>query len=44
MDLNINSKVISVPCYDIFQNQSNNYKDEILGINTFKEFCIQKHR
>ena len=36
MDLNINSKVISVPCYDIFQNQSNNYKDEILGINTFK--------
>ena len=34
--LNINSKVISVPCYDLFQNQSENYKNEILGIDTFK--------
>ncbi len=33
---NINSKVISVPCYDIFQNQSVNYKNEILGKDTFK--------
>ena len=33
---NINSKVISVPCYDIFQNQSENYKNEILGKDTFK--------
>ena len=35
-NLNINSKVISVPCYDLFQNQTENYKDEILGKNTFK--------
>ena len=34
--LNINSKVISVPCYDLFQNQTENYKDEILGKDTFK--------
>ena len=34
--ININSKVISIPCYDIFQNQTNSYKDEILGKNTFK--------
>jgi len=36
MGLNINSKVISVPCYDLFQNQTENYKDEILGKDTFK--------
>ncbi len=35
-NLNINSKVISVPCYDLFQNQTDNYKDEILGKDTFK--------
>ena len=35
-NLNINSKVISVPCYDLFQNQTENYKDEILGKDTFK--------
>ena len=34
--LSINSKVISVPCYDIFQNQTENYKDEILGKDTLK--------
>ena len=34
--LNINSKVISVPCYDLFQNQTENYTDEILGKDTFK--------
>ncbi len=34
--LNIDSRVISVPCYDIFQNQTENYKDEILGKDTFK--------
>ena len=35
-DLSINSKVISVPCYDLFQNQTENYKDEILGKDTLK--------
>ena len=34
--LDINSKVISVPCYDLFQNQTENYKDEILGKDTLK--------
>ena len=34
--LSINSKVISVPCYDLFQNQTENYKDKILGKNTLK--------
>jgi len=34
--LNINSKVISVPCYDLFRNQNENYIDEILGKDTFK--------
>jgi len=33
---NINSKVISVPCYDLFQNQTEDYKDEILGKDNFK--------
>ncbi len=36
IDLNIKSKVISVPCYDLFQNQTENYKDDILGKDTFK--------
>ena len=34
--LNIDTKVISVPCFDIFQNQDENYKDEVLGKDTFK--------
>ena len=34
--LNISSKVISVPCFDIFDKQNENYKKEILGENTFK--------
>ncbi len=34
--MNINSKVISIPCYDIFQNQTESYKDEMFGKNTFK--------
>ena len=34
--LSINSKVISVPCYDLFQNKTENYKDEILGKDTLK--------
>ena len=34
--LNINSKVISVPCYNLFQNQSEDYKNKILGSDTFK--------
>jgi len=32
----INSKVISVPCYDLFRNQNENYKNEVLGKDTFK--------
>ena len=35
-DSNINSNVISVPCYDLFDKQNQSYKDEILGKNTFK--------
>jgi len=34
--LSINSKVISVPCYDLFQNQTESYKDEVLGKDTLK--------
>ena len=34
--MNIDSKVISVPCYDLFQNQTNDYKNDILGKDTFK--------
>ena len=34
--MGINSKVISIPCYDIFQNQTESYKDEMFGKNTFK--------
>ena len=33
---NIDTKVISVPCYDIFNKQKEDYKKEILGENTFK--------
>ncbi len=33
---NINSKVISIPCYDIFQNQTESYKDATFGKNIFK--------
>tara|TARA_B100000700_G_scaffold146977_1_gene163808 strand:- start:5421 stop:7403 length:1983 start_codon:yes stop_codon:yes gene_type:complete len=35
-DINISSKVISVPCYDLFLNQTENYKNEVLGKDTFK--------
>ena len=35
-DLNINSKVISIPCYDLFENQTENYKNEISEKDTFK--------
>ena len=35
-DLNINSKVISVPCYDLFQNQTEDYRNQVLGKDTFK--------
>ena len=34
--ININSKVISVPCYDLFKNQNENYKNDIVGENSFK--------
>ena len=33
---NIDTKVISVPCYDIFNKQKEDYKKEILGEKTFK--------
>ena len=36
-NLNINSKVISIPCFDLFQNQTEDYKDEIIG-KYFKNF------
>ena len=35
-NINIDSKVVSVPCYDIFQSQSDEYKNAILGKNSFK--------
>ena len=34
--LGINSKVVSVPCYDLFQDQTNDYKEETLGKNNLK--------
>ena len=34
--ININSKVISIPCHDIFQKQTESYKDAVFGKNTFK--------
>ena len=34
--LNINSKVISVPCFDLFDKQTQDYKEQLLGTNTFK--------
>ena len=34
--LNMDSKVISVPSLDLFQNQTESYKEEILGKDTFK--------
>ena len=33
---NISAKVISVPCYDIFNKQKEDYKKEVLGENSFK--------
>ena len=35
-NLNINSNVISIPCYDLFENQSEEYKNQILGRDNFK--------
>ena len=34
--LNINSKVVSVPCFDLFDKQSKDYKEQLLGANAFK--------
>ena len=34
--LNISSNVISVPCYDLFLNQTDDYKEEILGKSKLK--------
>jgi len=33
---NIESKVISMPCLELFEKQSNEYKNKILGKNSFK--------
>ena len=35
-DSNIDSRVISVPCYNLFDKQNQNYKNEVLGKDTFK--------
>ena len=35
-EININSRLISVPCYNLFQNQTDKYKNEILGNETLK--------
>jgi len=34
-NININSNVISVPCYDLFRNQTKDYRNEILTKDTF---------
>ena len=33
---NIDSRVVSVPCFDLFKNQSKNYQDNILGESSTK--------
>ena len=35
-DSNIDSRVISVPCYNLFDKQNQNYKNEVLCKDTFK--------
>tara|TARA_Y100001970_G_scaffold157920_1_gene193184 strand:- start:1186 stop:3168 length:1983 start_codon:yes stop_codon:yes gene_type:complete len=35
-DLNLNSKVISMPCLDLFENQTEIYKNKIINENSFK--------
>ncbi len=35
-DLNINSKVVSMPCQELFDKQSSDYKEKILGTNSIK--------
>ena len=35
-DLNINSKVVSMPCQELFNEQSNEYKDKIIEKNSLK--------
>ncbi len=35
-DSNINSRVVSVPCYDLFENQSESYKEQVLGGDSFR--------
>ena len=35
-DLNINSKVVSMPCQELFNKQSNNYKNEVIEKNSIK--------
>ena len=35
-EINIKSRIISVPCYNLFQNQTDKYKNEILGNETLK--------
>ena len=33
---NIDTRVVSVPCLDIFKNQPQSYQDEVLGSSTIK--------
>ena len=35
-DKNIDTRVVSVPCLDIFKNQPQSYQDEVLGSSTIK--------
>ena len=35
-DSNIDSRGISVPCYNLFDKQNQSYKNEVLGKDTFK--------
>jgi len=35
-DLNINTKVVSMPCQELFNSQTNEYKEKILGKNSLK--------
>ena len=35
-DLNISSKVVSMPCQELFNSQSKEYKEKILGKNSLK--------
>ena len=38
---NIDSRVVSIPCFDLFQNQSQAYKDEIFGVENMIKISIE---